>query len=96
MQRTSSSATGRPPGAPLARRSMGGAQGALSFTKSKAKVYVPDEESRVARLLLWSSLAPGVFCFPILFLVPAVMEDLTMLLQPRVLLSGARAWPGPG
>jgi cell division protease FtsH len=26
---------------------MGGAQGALSFTKSKAKVYVPDEESRV-------------------------------------------------
>jgi cell division protease FtsH len=25
----------------------GGAQGALSFTKSKAKVYVPDEESRV-------------------------------------------------
>ena len=31
-----------------ARRSMGGgAQGALSFTKSKAKVYVPDEESRV-------------------------------------------------
>ena len=32
----------------LARRSMGGgAQGALSFTKSKAKVYVPDEESRV-------------------------------------------------
>ena len=32
----------------FARRSMGGgAQGALSFTKSKAKVYVPDEESRV-------------------------------------------------
>ena len=26
---------------------MGGAQGALSFTQSKAKVYVPDEESRV-------------------------------------------------
>ena len=25
----------------------GGAQGALSFTKSKAKVYVPDEESRI-------------------------------------------------
>ncbi len=32
----------------FARRSMGGgAQGALSFTKSKAKVYVPDEESRI-------------------------------------------------
>lgn len=33
----------------FARRSMGGggAQGALSFTKSKAKVYVPDEQSRV-------------------------------------------------
>ena len=33
----------------FARRSMGGggAQGALSFTKSKARVYVPDEESRV-------------------------------------------------
>ncbi|QEY31961.1 ATP-dependent metallopeptidase FtsH/Yme1/Tma family protein [Synechococcus sp. RSCCF101] len=33
----------------FARRSMGGggAQGALSFTKSKAKVYVPDESSRV-------------------------------------------------
>jgi cell division protease FtsH len=32
----------------FARRQMGGgAQGALSFTKSKAKVYVPDEESRV-------------------------------------------------
>ncbi|MCP9849699.1 ATP-dependent zinc metalloprotease FtsH [Cyanobium sp. Morenito 9A2] len=34
----------------FARRAMGGAggaQGALSFTKSKAKVYVPDEESRV-------------------------------------------------
>ncbi|GCE65192.1 ATP-dependent zinc metalloprotease FtsH [cyanobiont of Ornithocercus magnificus] len=32
----------------FARRSIGGgAQGALSFTKSKAKVYVPDEESRV-------------------------------------------------
>jgi cell division protease FtsH len=33
----------------FARRSGmgGGAQGALSFTKSKAKVYVPDEESRV-------------------------------------------------
>ena len=32
----------------FARRSMGGgAPGALSFTKSKAKVYVPDEESRV-------------------------------------------------
>ncbi|WP_269623283.1 ATP-dependent zinc metalloprotease FtsH [Prochlorococcus marinus] len=33
----------------FARRSMGGggAQGALSFTKSKAKVYVPGEESRV-------------------------------------------------
>merc|ERR1711939_767756 len=32
----------------MGRRSMGGgAQGALSFTKSKAKVYVPDEESRV-------------------------------------------------
>ncbi len=33
----------------FARRTMGGggAQGALSFTKSKAKVYVPDEESRV-------------------------------------------------
>ena len=32
----------------FARRSMGGgAQGALSFIKSKAKVYVPDEESRV-------------------------------------------------
>ena len=32
----------------FARRSMGGgAQGSLSFTKSKAKVYVPDEESRV-------------------------------------------------
>ena len=32
----------------FARRSMGGggAQGALSFTKSKAKVYVPDDESR--------------------------------------------------
>ena len=25
----------------------GGAQGALSFTKSKAKVYVPDDESKV-------------------------------------------------
>ena len=34
----------------FARRSMGGggAQGALSFTKSKAKVYVPDEQSRVS------------------------------------------------
>ncbi len=33
----------------FARRSMGGggAQGALSFTKSKAKVYVPDDESKV-------------------------------------------------
>ena len=33
----------------FARRSMGGggAQGALNFTKSKAKVYVPDEKSRV-------------------------------------------------
>jgi cell division protease FtsH len=34
----------------FARRAMGGAggaQGALSFTKSKAKVYVPDEQSRV-------------------------------------------------
>ena len=33
----------------FARRSMGGggAQGALNFTKSKAKVYVPDEQSRV-------------------------------------------------
>ena len=34
----------------FARRAMGGAggaQGALSFTKSKAKVYVPDEESRI-------------------------------------------------
>ena len=33
----------------FARRQMGGggAQGALSFTKSKARVYVPDEESRV-------------------------------------------------
>ena len=33
----------------FARRSMGGggAQGALSFTKSKAKVYGPDEQSRV-------------------------------------------------
>ncbi len=33
----------------FARRSMGGggAQGALKFTKSKAKVYVPDEQSRV-------------------------------------------------
>jgi cell division protease FtsH len=33
----------------LARRSGigGGAQGALSFTKSKARVYVPDEESRI-------------------------------------------------
>ncbi len=31
----------------FARRQMGGAQGALSFTKSKAKVYVPDEASRV-------------------------------------------------
>ena len=33
----------------FARRAMGGggAQGALSFTKSKARVYVPDEESRV-------------------------------------------------
>merc|ERR1712146_79298 len=32
----------------FARRSMGGggAQGALSFTKSKAKVYVPDDESK--------------------------------------------------
>jgi len=31
------------------RRSMGagGAQGALNFTKSKAKVYVPDEQSRI-------------------------------------------------
>ena len=33
----------------FARRSMGGggAQGALSFTKSKAKVYVPDDESKI-------------------------------------------------
>ena len=33
----------------FARRSMGagGAQGALNFTKSKAKVYVPDEQSRI-------------------------------------------------
>ena len=33
----------------FARRAMGGggSQGALSFTKSKAKVYVPDEQSRV-------------------------------------------------
>ena len=33
----------------FARRSVGGggAQGALNFTKSKAKVYVPDEQSRV-------------------------------------------------
>ncbi len=33
----------------FARRSMGGggAQGALSFTKSKAKVYVPDDDSKV-------------------------------------------------
>jgi len=31
----------------FARRQMGGAQGALSFTKSKARVYVPDEASRV-------------------------------------------------
>ena len=32
----------------FARRSIkGGAQGALSFTKSKAKVYVPDDESKV-------------------------------------------------
>ena len=33
----------------FARRAMGagGAQGALNFTKSKAKVYVPDEQSRV-------------------------------------------------
>ena len=34
----------------FARRAMGGgggAQGALSFTKSKAKIYVPDEQSRV-------------------------------------------------
>jgi len=33
----------------FARRSMGGggAQGAVSFTKSKAKVYVPDDESKV-------------------------------------------------
>ena len=33
----------------FARRSMGGggAQGALNFTQSKAKVYVPDEQSRV-------------------------------------------------
>ena len=33
----------------FARRSMGGggAQGALIFTKSKAKVYVPDDESKV-------------------------------------------------
>jgi len=29
------------------RRQMGGGQGALSFTRSKAKVYVPDEQSRV-------------------------------------------------
>ncbi|MDE0648027.1 MAG: ATP-dependent zinc metalloprotease FtsH [Synechococcus sp. SB0673_bin_10] len=31
----------------FARRQMGGGQGALSFTRSKAKVYVPDEQSRV-------------------------------------------------
>ncbi len=33
----------------FARRSMGGggAQGALSFTKSKAKVYVPDDDSKI-------------------------------------------------
>ncbi len=31
----------------FARRQMGGGQGALSFTRSKAKVYVPDEKSRV-------------------------------------------------
>ena len=29
------------------RRQMGSGQGALSFTRSKAKVYVPDEQSRV-------------------------------------------------
>ena len=32
----------------FARRQMGGGQGALSFTRSKAKVYVPDEQSRVS------------------------------------------------
>ncbi len=32
----------------FARRQMGGGQGALSFTRSKAKVYVPDEKSRVS------------------------------------------------
>ena len=31
----------------FARRQMGGGQGALSFTRSKAKIYVPDEQSRV-------------------------------------------------
>ena len=31
----------------FARRQMGSGQGALSFTRSKAKVYVPDEQSRV-------------------------------------------------
>ena len=33
----------------FARRSMGGggAHGALSFTKSKTKVYVPDDKSKV-------------------------------------------------
>ncbi|KKZ13925.1 MAG: cell division protein FtsH, partial [Candidatus Synechococcus spongiarum 142] len=32
----------------FARRQMGSGQGALSFTRSKAKVYVPDEKSRVS------------------------------------------------
>ncbi len=31
----------------FARRQMGAGQGALSFTRSKAKIYVPDEKSRV-------------------------------------------------